>query len=317
MTGTTGARVGLRRGLACTWVGPEAVQIGLSGRFGVQVHGLAAADARLISRLAKARPVRPQRLEPQGRRLLQLLDRAGVLERVENGTAAAEPVGDAAVWSLVHGSPDGGHRLLAHRAGLRVEVRGRGQLVDDVLRTLSGAGIGTVERVRGRAHLGLNRPDLVVLVEPGVADAPATDVLVSADVAHLSVVVREAEVLVGPLVVPGDGPCLRCLDLHRTDRDGVWPRTVEQLLAERSRRPAAWCVEETALSTLGAGLAAVQVLTFLDGRALDGVGPPAARGATLEVTLPDGLAARRPWGVHPRCGCTRLPGVPGARARAE
>ena len=33
----------------------------------------------------------------------------------------------------------------------------------------------------------------------------------------------------GPLVTPGRGPCLRCLDLHRCDRDPAWPALLAQL----------------------------------------------------------------------------------------
>jgi hypothetical protein len=140
-----------------------------------------------------------------------------------------------------------------------------------------------------------SEPDLVVLVDHGVADARRGEALLRADAAHLSVVVREVDLLVGPLVVPGRGPCLRCLDLHRTDRDDGWPRVLAQLLENDPGRPHP---EETAVSTLAAGLAALQVLGFLHGRQ-----PMASVGATLEVALPDGLVGRRAWPAHPRCGC--------------
>ena len=70
---------------------------------------------------------------------------------------------------------------------------------------------------------------VVVLVETDVADPERAPSLVAAGTAHLSVVVREADIVVGPLVVPGDGPCLRCLDLHRTDADPAWPTLAGQL----------------------------------------------------------------------------------------
>jgi bacteriocin biosynthesis cyclodehydratase domain-containing protein len=140
--------------------------------------------------------------------------------------------------------------------------------------------------------------DLVVLVEHGAADAGAALPLLRADLAHLSVLVRETDVLVGPLVRPGRGPCLRCLDLHRAERDPAWPRMLAQLLARDPRRADP---EEAALVGLAAGLASLQVLGRLDGRAVPAV------GATLEVGLPDGLVGRRPWPAHPACGCTWPP----------
>jgi hypothetical protein len=72
-------------------------------------------------------------------------------------------------------------------------------------------------------------PDVVVLVERDVADPAAGLALVTAGLTHLSVVVREADALVGPLVVPGAGPCLRCVDLHRGDVDDCWPTVAAQL----------------------------------------------------------------------------------------
>ena len=173
------------------------------------------------------------------------------------------------------------------RAAERLRPRPEGHLVaaggDE---TGEGAAPGGQDQLPG---------DLVVLVQPAVADSAAAARLVADRVPHLSVVVRERGVVVGPLVVPGTGPCLRCLDLHRADRDPAWPR----MLAQLAGRTAARTPEETASALLAGSLAALQVLCHLDGRAR-----PAALAATLEVELPDGLASRRPWPPHPSCGCT-------------
>ncbi|HVN10702.1 MAG TPA: hypothetical protein VMT69_01320, partial [Kineosporiaceae bacterium] len=139
--------------------------------------------------------------------------------------------------------------------------------------------------------------DLVVLVRAAVADSASAAALLAAGVPHLSVVVRERGLVVGPLVVPGRGACLRCLDLHRADRDPAWPRVLAQLTGRAS--PTA--NEEAASAVLAASLAALQVLCHLDGRAR-----AATVSATLEVGLPNGLASRRPWPPHPSCGCGRV-----------
>ena len=175
----------------------------------------------------------------------------------------------------------------SERAGAGPD-RGRGE---------KGVGRTGVASVSGRADPRPvdDRPDLVVLIEHGAADAAAAGRLVSADQPHLSVVIREDDIVVGPLVRPGSGPCLRCLDLHRGDRDPAWPSVLAQLLRPTSGTPQP---EETAASILGAGLAALQVLAQLDG-----VAEPATAGATLEIELPDGLIARRSWPPHPACGC--------------
>jgi bacteriocin biosynthesis cyclodehydratase domain-containing protein len=181
----------------------------------------------------------------------------------------------------------------------------------DLGRPREEAALDAVRRIGSRAESGAgaarreaaepSRPDLIVLIEHGAADATAAGHLVSTDQPHLSVVIREDDVVVGPLVRPGSGPCLRCLDLHRGDRDPAWPSVLAQVLRPATGTPRP---EETATSTLAAGLVALQVLAHLDGAT-----EPASAGATLEIELPDGLIARRSWPAHPRCGCHWPPDV--------
>jgi bacteriocin biosynthesis cyclodehydratase domain-containing protein len=111
---------------------------------------------------------------------------------------------------------------------------------------------------------------------------------------HLAITVRDAVAIVGPLVPPTGGPCLRCLDLHRADRDPAWPRLAAQL-ADKQTEPVP-CAAATLLSA--AGFAAAEVLTYLDG------GMPATIGTTVEI---NGAAPwrRRTWTPHPACDCTR------------
>jgi hypothetical protein len=148
--------------------------------------------------------------------------------------------------------------------------------------------------------------DLVVLVDHAVADTGAAAALVSQDVPHLSVVVGEARTVVGPLVLPGRTPCLRCFDLHRSERDPAWPTVAAQLASHTpGTRAAIESVspeepEETVLAIASAALAAAQVLAHLAGRRATSV------GSTLELSLPDLLPSRRAWSEHPACGCMEL-----------
>ena len=48
------------------------------------------------------------------------------------------------------------------------------------------------------------------------------------DVPHLSVVDDERGITIGPLVEPGRGPCLRCIELARRDADTAWPAIAAQ-----------------------------------------------------------------------------------------
>jgi hypothetical protein len=59
-------------------------------------------------------------------------------------------------------------------------------------------------------------------------------------------------------------------------------------------------------------MAAVQVLTFLDG-----AGSPATLGSTVELDPPDLLPRLRRWPPHPGCGCLDTAGPAGSRTRPE
>ncbi len=194
--------------------------------------------------------------------------------------------------------------LLADPAPVRPLDVGPGAFAwDDVGRRREDAGAeglrATAPRLRTSAPPG-TRPDVAVLVEHGVASPVRARPLVREDLAHLSVVVGDVSVGVGPLVVPGVGPCLRCLDLHRCDADERWPAVATQIAAAPGEGV------EASLAPLAAALAVGQVLAHLDGRAVS------ARGATLEVDAVEPVPRRRTWTPHPECGCGGVEAGPGA-----
>lgn len=235
--------------------------------------------------------------------------------------------------------PDGGGRaVVVARGGQTVAVSGLGRLGAAVALHLATAGVGTLvvadhspvqvtdlglgayeaehvgrpraealrERLRRAAPrarvLGDGTPDAAVLVESRAAAPARYARLVAQGVAHLPVVVGEADVVVGPFVLPGVTACARCADLHRSDADPAWPALAAQL------RELVEAPQETTLTAAAAALAAAQVLAHLDGLR------PAAAGALLEVTLPEALPRAVGLGPHPRCGCTTLSPSGGRRA---
>ncbi|NAZ83325.1 TOMM precursor leader peptide-binding protein [Kineococcus sp. R8] len=302
------------------------------------VHGPAASStaagarraAALLRELTASGAVSPGRLA------------AGVGRLSPGPTSRWAP--DAVAWAAFDpGGPPGPERL-AGRRRQQVAVVGAGRTGAGLAAVLSAAGVGRVvvedpglveeadlsplgtraEHVGARrgsaaeavaAEVAVPAPgrragaarsgtdaagpgaDLVVLVDHHAARSAAAQRLLAEDVPHLSVVVRDTDALVGPLVVPGRTACLRCLDLHRTDADPGWPLALDQL----SGTGAGTRQEETATATLLAGLVALQVLAHLDGLT------PPARGATLEVLLPEGVVQVRRWVPHPECGCVDLP----------
>jgi hypothetical protein len=253
-------------------------------------------------------------------------------EPLVRGGAAA----DAVAWSLLRDDGDGAG-LVRARGHRTVGIVGLGRLGLTVAVTLATAGVGTVlladdelvtsvdvgaagyrmgdvgggrlvaaTRVLHDVAPGIRTepadgvaPDVVVLVERDAVDPATALALVTAGTTHLSVVVREADAVVGPLVVPGAGPCLRCVDLHRVDVDPAWPLVAAQLVSRRAAM-AALSGEAGVLAGVCGALAAAEVLAHLDG------GSPATRGASYEVTLPDVAPRRRQWSVHPDCGCTAV-----------
>lgn len=133
--------------------------------------------------------------------------------------------------------------------------------------------------------------DLTVVVGEGPeVDRVVTDHLLRRDQPHLLVRSLGDAAWVGPLILPGRTPCLRCTDLTRTDADPGWPTVLAQLGRLRLRLPAL-------LTGWAASVAATQALAYLDG------GRPETTGATLELTADDLRTELRTWPSHAECGC--------------
>jgi hypothetical protein len=254
-----------------------------------------------------------RRLEPDARAWSAAYAGAGDGLRlvVERGGRHVRVEGDgrvAAAIATTLASAGVGRVTVPEGARVRAgDVLPAGASTSDVGGSTGAAVRRSIGRVRGGEARGVgattgrsDRPDVVVLVVDDVVDCRRADDLMRHDVPHLAVVCAPDRVVVGPLVLPGRTPCLRCLDLHRRDRDPGWPHVAAQLLSAQARRE--WARAETASATAAAGIAALQVLVLLDGHVT-----PVSVGRTLEITLPDGLLERRAWRLHPSCGCARLP----------
>ncbi|MFD0317181.1 TOMM precursor leader peptide-binding protein [Streptomyces flavalbus] len=134
------------------------------------------------------------------------------------------------------------------------------------------------------------------------APSPATaEPLIASGTPHLYAGVVEGTGMVGPLVLPGETACARCLHEGRTDRDPVWPRLVAQW--HSGRQPQVRPCDVT-LATTVAGLAAAHALAFLDGQV------PSSAGARWEVSLPGLQWHARPVWAHPACPCSAAERVP-------
>ncbi|NKY15306.1 TOMM precursor leader peptide-binding protein, partial [Streptomyces somaliensis] len=138
---------------------------------------------------------------------------------------------------------------------------------------------------------------VVVAPRDGLAayapDPVVADAWVGAGTPHLFTGVLEATGVVGPLVLPGDSACARCVELGRVDADPAWPRLMAQWRS--GRRSGAGPAGDVGLVASVAGLAAAHALAFLDGEV------PASAGARWEVSSP--LLGWRASAVRPHGQC--------------
>lgn len=178
-------------------------------------------------------------------------------------------------------------------------VVGTGVLAKAVTRSLSDAGLAPTRVDPTGLTVLQTRPDdaeLVVLA-PSTAepDRALTDTLFRQGRAHLVVRMEPDRAVVGPLVAPGQTPCVRCQDLIRVRLDAGWPLLLAQLCRAQVR-------PLPALLGWAGATAAVQVRAWLSGAA------PDTCGAALELRLPDFRLSTRSWPAHPGCGCLLPPG---------
>jgi hypothetical protein len=264
-------------------------------------------------------------------------DAAGVLRALSEQavlTDADELVGpasggnsrgpDLAALSLLawHGRSSGGAvALRSRRRRARVAIVGLGEVGATAARLMAAAGIGELrlsDEVRAPAVASeLQQSSLETTVELTAAGTDADVVLFApqgmgsaceadrdlaagymrAGVAHCVATVRETTGVLGPFVVPGWTPCLRCLDLARADADPAWPAVLAQLVPSAHPVPVSDPPAEIALATLVGAWASVELLAYVQEL------PLATAGATLEVALTHPLPRRREWAAHPGCGC--------------
>jgi bacteriocin biosynthesis cyclodehydratase domain-containing protein len=181
-----------------------------------------------------------------------------------------------------------------------VRIHGRGPLSE-----LLASGLRCSGARVGRSNLRHSRvtstaADLVVLTDVLVCEPRLVHDLLAAKVPHLPVLVRDGTGLIGPLVIPGVTSCLRCADLHRSDRDADWPAVAAQL-----RGAVGTADRATLLGTAALALNQVQrVITAVgDGRHARADAPPATFDTTLEFDVQTGVTTARRWSRHPRCQC--------------
>ncbi|MFT4215680.1 MAG: hypothetical protein QM619_00610 [Micropruina sp.] len=266
---------------------PDGVlQLGLEPPAGLIVGRLPPRAEKVIDALLK--PCEPDRIEliagPASRQwlpqLLGALERAGLLRRSIPPSEPVTVVGTGRLALLVT-------RLLLASIAEPVRVVWPG--VPDTPTVLTRLLKQHSNRLSVSGHTGGEETGLVLVC----ARALEPDRAVLRQVggrAQLVVCGTDLGASVGPLVVPGRTPCLRCEDLHRARRDPAWP----ELLLQLSRpRPVDAPVPDLHWA---AGLAVLHAACWLAG------GLPDSLGATLALDAERALRMRR-LRPHPGCGC--------------
>ncbi len=270
--------------LPLLWRSPTTVQIGLD-RPSVVLTGVTTADERMLWAL---------RLGVSRSGLTMIAASAGGTD--DDVAALLDAVSDA----IVPGPPP-------PRPVGRVVLEGDGPCPERLAPAITAAGHALVERrtaaptmeeTTGTAGTTGAEADLAVVVARYAVRPAVYGYWARRDVPLLPVVFSDRWVQVGPLVVPDDGPCLHCIDRHRTDTDAAWPALASQLAG----RPAP--TETSALTLLEAS---ALVSRAADAWLAEGRNPLA--GCALLLDGRTGRLSRRAWQPHPECGCRALPGT--------
>lgn len=253
------------------WRTPDSVQIG-ADRAIVTLTGVTVAEEYLLAVLRRgiSRPGLTMIGESVGATPGQV---AAFLDRVRPALRS-EPAQRA---------------LLDERS---IEVVGTG-LASDAARSIL-MGLGATFTPRGE------RPELAVLVSTFDVDPRVAGSYLRRDIPHLAVVFGDAVVRIGPLVEPGEGPCLHCVSRMRADHDPAWPALASQLYG----RPAA---TQDALTV--AAVSPIVTRAVLDRLA----SPPSSARAhrlksrVLTLDAASGRISETRLQTHPECACQGVP----------
>jgi bacteriocin biosynthesis cyclodehydratase domain-containing protein len=177
----------------------------------------------------------------------------------------------------------------APRVGGHVAVCGSGPTAERIGALLGSEGI-RVSLVPDERAAATIEADLAVLVGHYVLAPWHLSFWLRRDVPHLPVVFSDTGVRVGPVLMPGRGPCLYCLELAHSDEDPAWPALATQLLGRRSAAETALLSSEAAAVAVRRAVAALRADEELDRDAV-----------TLTLS---GTSTRRAVARHDGCLCS-------------
>lgn len=305
----------------------DRIRLGDDPVHGVVLTGLHEGEAEAVSALlhllaGAAAPLRATTLAAAtGLAVTRVLQIAGVITDAgltqAHPTASVGPSGGDA-WSLARlraGGEQQLHRrrpstMAERRAGSRIVIDGRGPLTGEIARLIGAAHIGHIRMgwyAGASEDHDLDSPDPCLVISVG-ARLP----LVRArdwwerGIAHLPVLAHGASVDIGPLVVPGRGPCLNCVRLQGMPAEPI-PQLGSGALDLVSDGQNDLVQVEPSLAGLVAGAVSMLALGVIDAY------PPPV-GVRWHTALPLPSLATSRWEVHPHCDTATHRPVPPASA---
>ncbi len=197
--------------------GPGALRVGFDRERGVEFTGLDESEIAALRSSARAEPgLLPAHLALRLRAAGLLVDPAA-RTRLALRVEGFDPVSFAVVDMLVDA------------LDLSLEVRTPARVGRDLAALLGADSFGSpiprvlAQRLARRASslrlVELARPDLVLIAGSYAPEPGALGTLVVEDLPHLPVLAVERGYELGPLVVPGRGPCWSCLTRARAESD--------------------------------------------------------------------------------------------------
>jgi bacteriocin biosynthesis cyclodehydratase domain-containing protein len=271
----------LDRRLPIVWRSPSSMQIGVSAP-PVTLHHVSTATERIVSALSIG-------LTRSGLDLIR--DAVGVSER--HVAALLETLGPALLPATK-----------TKDKSASIVLVGGGETAARTADLLTESGL-SVRLATDASSAASEDCDFAIAIGAFAVEPELHGLWLRRDIPHLPIVLSDSEVIIGPIVEPGIGPCLYCLHRHSTDADPAWPAIAIQLYGRPSPADVALVASEVAAIVCRLTLARV---------AGDAAAAPVHRSIHLNVA--SGAVTTKEWLRHPMCGCT-VPGWTNAEVQSE